>query len=324
MGFDFKLELKGCSNSMRSPNTAIYAMILRCIKDENVTLPKIAELCKISKSNLSFYLGKMVERGLLRIMVEKPRHYHLTELGGQELSKLELDLKGSQQTLTTFLPDLSDKAYHDNLHNLSFKYEIIKHGDLMWLPNEKQLQNMIERWGHIGGVKVSLFGKRENPSSMEIRFRLEDRDSHRAMTRAWEIAMNLGKRVMKEYSMILDYPVCNRRPHFTIKGDPDVERIAERMTVYVPGIGHIDRSHDEGELEYYTAEYAKERILMPIRTKELQDGVQRIEGKLDALVNAIGGFTDKVTETLNTVKGKSPTEKEEYKPSIPDTREGYR
>lgn len=242
-------------------NHEMYVRILRLIMDGE-SQPMICKYLKISRQNLNFYIGKLRLWGFIRSqdggaitlneITDKGKEYIINKT-------CKSDLRGSHETFT----DQADLGHFDNIHDLSFIFNIREYAEI-WMPNEKQLNNDVKvRSDMFGDTRITIFyGKNNKAVSLQMQIRIKADDPHEATWRAYQKVMAFAEYLYKTVGITLGYPVMNRKPHYTIIGDAAVNEISKRMIIHTDK-GHIDRSHDTGEMEYYTPERAKQYIQMP-------------------------------------------------------------
>jgi len=85
--------------------------------------------------------------------------------------------------------------------------------------------------------------------------------------------------------MAFGMPRLVREPHYTIHGDPVAK--VQQAPVYVPGVGHVDRSVDEGEIEYYTAKLTEDYIKLPMTVGDIRKEQATQRRVLNELVTAV-------------------------------------
>jgi len=253
------------------------------------------------------YLSALESRGLISASFRgRIKPYVLTQEGLEFLrdsgSKRFLS-GGLDELLKSFTLSAIQTPRFEELHNLSFKFDIRRLGDI-WMPNEVQLNNWVKKYDWFGDALVSVYGK----SSLEVRFKVKCRDPHEATWRAWNQVLRFAEAFQRAYGVELGYPVMNRRPvHYTHRSDGAVEELSKGGVTYVEGVGHIDRSKDTGELEYYSPEDSKKYILLPRSVDEIKEHQERQREQLNMIVLALDDLR-RNTPRLDTLKKESEDE----------------
>lgn len=73
----------------------------------------------------------------------------------------------------------------------------------------------------------------------------------------------------KKYGWKFDYVNLDGTAEFAFAKDPYAQEMSQR--VEVKQVGTIDRSLGKGELEYFTPEYARDYILLPLTVRKISD-----------------------------------------------------
>lgn len=295
---------------MKQKNLSMYLNILDNLAPEELGLcpTLLAKRLKISTANLHFYIVKLLKDGyIIPGLRGRIKLYHITEPGLRELAKLRIKVCPSE-SMQTLIPNPS----FDNLHNLSFKFNIKKHG-FIWMANETQLNGMIKKYDWFKDDLITLYGGKDYYTSLEIRMRIMADSPHEAIWKAYQRAFRLADMIMDTYGIELGYPVINRKPHFTITNDRTIEDISQKQRIYTD-IGHIDRSHDTGHLEYYNPELAKDYIKMPLTLAEVRNHQIEQQKQLNGMV----GVLDDIRKDIKPREPEAP-----YKPQEPPSRVGY-
>jgi hypothetical protein len=290
----------------KKQNELLYIKILSLIA-EDISQPRICQLLKISRQNFNFYKKQLIFKGLissqdggfisLNTITEEGKTY-LVKASCKSINRdSSVTFTGAGQ-----IPQI-EYGHFDNIHQLSFLFNIRREAAL-WMPNETQLNNDVKKnFDRFGDIGITIFkGRGDKAVSLQMQLRILARDPHEATWRAYQKVMGFAQYLMESVGFDLGYPVLNRKPHYTIKGDPAVDEISKRMLIHTDR-GHIDRSHDTGEMEYYTPDRAKRYIEMPDTLEELKTKVDAGLSIDRELIDAINSLTDSNTALKEAIRG---------------------
>jgi hypothetical protein len=258
-----------------------------CEHEEGVTPTQISEKFKLSKQNVNYYLKKLLENFTIKKGIKSIGTFYCKNSAG-----LEGGVKFLPKVFTVKKPE----ARFDNMHNIWFKLKIRKDADI-WFPNETQMNNWVKQFGWYGFVKVAKNSK----SSIEIRFRCDrQRDPYEATMSAYKILYGMIDLLERTYGLELGHPQMVKRPHYTIRGDPVAKKV--KGAVYSEN-GHIDHSHDEGEVEYYDSKDVKSYIELPIAVRRLEEMNKVILKSITVLADSqVVDKTIILKEIIKTIK----------------------
>jgi predicted transcriptional regulator len=288
-------------------NIPLRISILKLIAEGNYP-SEIARLCDTSRQNVSRYIKDFLEKGHIKLDVSSVADfYKITQPGLDNLAKLLMSQ--TNEALTTVnassQPPLkhlhesftkpSDLPRFDNLHNVEFKAKIKKDAEI-WFPNETQLNNWVKKWGYMKGVLVE-----KTTQYVHFRMRYEASSSDEAWVRAYQVLFELITHLEGQYGMDLGHPITTRVPHHTIVGDSVAEEVSKHGPVYLKDVGHIDRSHDEGELEYYTQDDVKAYIRMPRTLAGIRAHQEAQQGQMNAITEQLDYLVEKAQEPGDSV-----------------------
>lgn len=210
-------------------------------------------------------------------------------------SKVKVSSEGLRETFTR----KEDLPKFDNVHNLQFTVELRKEAEI-WFPNERQMNNWKAKYDWLGGVYVE-----RTPKNLIFRLSVKAFNEWEALAKGYRIIFRLMDQLETAYGIELGHPIMTRKPHYTIVGDKVAESVADSMTVRVKDIGHIDKSKDTGELEYYTPELVGDYIRLPVTVKEIREHQQTQQTQLNQITEVLDFLAkDKLKkETINSDPG---------------------
>lgn len=242
--------------------------------DEGYYPAKISRILGISKQLLNYWLKRLVRLGYLEKGVRTSVvFYHLTDLGKEML----LMLSESKKTLTG-----CEAGPRVRLHNVSFKFRIIKDADIPIDWRKVEMQN----WGRlIGSVYDVTVEKTTKHLIVYPKIRTE-RDPYVALLKAYEEAIRVAKSIENRFGLILGLPELNRKPHFGFK-DPIADKLSEYQETTLSDIGRIDQSPGEGEIEFFDPSTAADYIAMPNRVKRIEEKINKLEETLERISNSL-------------------------------------
>lgn len=297
----------------------IIIRLLTLIND-GVCQAKYPAYLGLSRQNIQYWLKMMRQDGLIVIQVKGFTVINeITELGKDYLVKNVKNLVKIPGTATPAIFTGSDKEaprFH-NIHDLSFLFDIRKEAEI-WMPNETTLNNDVKaRWDWFGDTRITVFhGKNGKAVSLQLQTRIEDDNPHRATWLAYQRAGRFSQMLTERLGIELGFPVLNRRPHYTIRGDKAVDEISKRMTIHTD-VGHIDRSHDTGEAEYYTPDNAEKYLKMPMTLDEHSQKLDTINATLQRMETNGQQQTEILGRVANVLEGKAPAPQEPKAPDKP-------
>lgn len=256
---------------MPSKKISIYG-VLRYIS-QGLNAGEIALKLGVAKGTVSKKIKKLIELGLIELDVENTayqqsltlkhvKYYKLTEKGKLEVSKA---VRGGEAGVQ--LPKLR------GVHNIQFKFKIKKRGDL-WFDHNVVLKNWVKKYTWFGDIYVEQNGKEDNPSSLVIKFGLEEPDPWKAAYKALETSLKM-KRIFEDMvGFELSDPVMVGKPKWEILGDPVAEQVSKKQVV-VTEHGAIDSTPEPGTMHFYDVEDVITYLEMPRKIREIEEEVKR-------------------------------------------------
>jgi len=247
--------------------------LLRLIAN-GLNAAEIAYKLGVAKGTVSKRIKKLQERGLIELDVEKTafqqsltlkhvKYYRLTDKGKLEVSKA---VRGGEAGVQ--MPRLR------GVHNVQFKFKIKKRGDL-WFDHSVVLKNWVKKYTWFGDIYVEQNGKEDNPSSLIIKFGLEESDPWKAAYKALETALKM-KRIFEDMvGFELSDPVMIGKPKWEILGDPIAKTISKNEVISTDR-GMIDNTPDPGTLHFYDPEDVITYLRMPREIREIKSEVQEV------------------------------------------------
>ena len=232
----------------------------------------------LSKGAISQRIKKLQERGLIELDVEKTafqqsltlkhvKYYRLTERGKVEVSKM---LRGGEVGVQ--LPRLR------GVHNVQFKFKIKKKGDL-WFDHSVVLKNWVKKYTWFGDIYVEQNGKDDNPSTLVIKFSLEENDPWKAAFKALETALRMKKIFEDMVGFELGDPVMIGKPKWEVLDDPVAKEISQKQVI-VTEYGAIDNTPEPGTLHFYDPDDVETYLRMPGEIREIKQEVKETKEEI--------------------------------------------
>ncbi|MCD6370840.1 MAG: winged helix-turn-helix transcriptional regulator [Thermoplasmata archaeon] len=273
--------------------------ILKLI-DKKLSISEMAFKLGVGKAAISKRIKKLQERGLIELDIEESSYrrsltlsdvkiFRLTEKGKMEVYKT---ITGGEAGVQ--LPRLR------GVHNVQFKFKIKKRGDL-WFDHSVVLKNWVKKYTWFGDIYVEQNGKEDNPSSLIIKFGLEESDPWKAAYKALETALKM-KRIFEDMvGFELSDPVMIGKPKWEIVGDPVAKEVSKRQVV-VTDIGAIDNTPEPGTLHFYDVNDVITYFQMPRKINEIE---QKVNHFPDVAVKIAEDVAEKVAEKVAVEVAKS-------------------
>lgn len=278
----------------RPPRTTTHIEILKRISDGKYP-SQIAEEIGITKQNMNYYIQSFKNKGYIELDVrDVADFYNLTPMGVKYLGKLLIAQLDSGKSKVKVIPEgvretftsSADLPKFDNLHNLQFKAQIRKDVEL-WFPNTKQMKSWLSKYDWFGKIYVE-----KTTRNLIFRMAVTATNEWEALAKGYQAIFRLTDLLESTYGLELGHPISTRKPHYTIVGDKVAEAISDHMNVYVPDVGHIDKSKDRGELELYTAEDIGTYIRQSRTIKEIREHQMTQQGQLNEVIELLDHLVD--------------------------------
>jgi hypothetical protein len=238
----------------------IYEIIKRFNLEGGRSNSQIRKYLKVSKQLVNYHLRELIsERRIFKYKEKGVTLYRVKSTGSQ----------GGRNTLPGKAKQ-TEPVYFDNLHNVQFSITVRKDAPLK-LPYKAIMNNVTREYGWLANkFLVNIVRNKEGKSiSLDIRFRIDEEETPEgAKAKAWEWVHSVAQYMEHAFGFELGQPQMVRKPHYTIRGDPVAKKV--KGAVYSEN-GHIDHSHDEGEVEYYNSKDVKSYIELPIAVRRLEE-----------------------------------------------------
>lgn len=259
-----------------------------CEHEEGVTPSQIAKKFKISAQLVNYYRKKLMSEGVIRRKIRSTGTFYIKNIAGDQDGLGEV----AKFLPKIFTPTKKGPQY-DNMHNIWYKLKIRKDAEI-WFPKQNELNNWVKKFGWYGNVQVA----KNDRSSIEIRFRCDrQRDPFEAEVTSRRILDGMINLLEQTYGLELGHPQMIRSPHHTIRGDP----VARTVKGEIHGSkAHINRSFDEGELEfdhketgpYDAKDYLETICELPEHIYHLLAKVDRLEGTIKIIAKVEEALID--------------------------------
>lgn len=245
---------------------------------------KIARVLGLSRQHIHYYIGKMRKAGLIqRSKVKWPAFYRLTERGKKVLTRCEGLAPG----------------FLFRLHNCVFKYTLLNsvRDPEGWTRVRKR--HWTASFGKVLGVKVEKTSRGVlvycdvvegyNPDELLLRAKDQADRVAAALQVKYEMKLGLGKLCRKSHLGVYDPVAALMSKHVQLSDD----------------IGKMDESEGYGEIDWLTAEAAKEYLLMPGYVRRLFELQQNFaKGMADhlAMIQSIHARTDEDRAMIKEIR----------------------
>ena len=243
--------------------------ILKLIENK-LSITEMAFKLGVTKGAVSQRIKKLQNKGLIELDIEETsirrtltlsdvKIFRLTEKGKREVYKL---LAGGEVEI----------PHVRGVHNVQFKFKIRKKGDL-WFDHKVVLKNWVKKYTWFGDIFVEQNGKEEKPSSLVIKFGLEEPNPWKAAYKALETALKMKKIFEDMVGFELGDPEMIGKPKWEIQGDPVAKKISKKQVV-VTEHGAIDNTPEQGTLHLYDVEDVETYIRMAREIREMKQDVK--------------------------------------------------
>jgi DNA-binding MarR family transcriptional regulator len=279
MGVNLDASKCRCKKFLQKSFT-LLRIILRLLK-KGYYPTKIARILGKSRQLVRYYVKKLEKMGYVELVTRDAiTIYNITQAGQKFLDGIE---------------SATPRGHHLRLHNIAFKYQIIKE------PSKKVDWNKVVRlrnWGQILGSEMGMT-VRKNTDSIEIFCKVVEGDNpYELLFKAREEADRLATHLEQKFDMVLGRGTLSRKPHFGIY-DPIARRFAENFQLS-DDVAKIDESEGYGEIDWHDPEAAKSYLLMPISVERIRAEVKELNTRLRSLE---AGLTT-IMQTWNLVGNK--------------------
>lgn len=241
---------------------------------------ELADHFDMSPQNMNYYLKLLKKEDYIECYVKSTVSFYRIKKPGSGFL-LQTKKNSSETPEKVFSHAEKSVPHYDNLHNIHMVVPIIKQGDLAWEPTEKQMKNWTKKYFVLEPYRVEKHGH-----SISVRFRLDgEKNPWESTVKAYKSVFFLCKLIEDTYGFVFGLPKLVREPHYTIKGDPIAKD--QDKPVYVPGVGHMDKSVDEGELEYYSPKTTELYIRQPLSIEQIREQQRVVIDVMNQLTLAI-------------------------------------
>ena len=271
--------------------------ILRLI-EQKLSISEMAFKLGITKGAISQRIKKLQDKRLIELDIEETfvkrsqtlsdiKIFRLTEKGKREIYNF---LRGDEAEMV--IPHVR------GVHNVQFKFQIKKKGDFLF-PYKAVLKNWIKKYTWFGDVYVEMNGKENNPSSLVIKFSLEESNPWKAAYKALVTALKMKRILEDRAGFDLEDPEMIGKPKWEILGDPVAKKVSEKQVV-VGEHGAIDNTPVPGTMHYYDPDDVMAYLNMARK-------IQNIEKKIDNFPQIATYIAETVTEKVAIEVSKSVT-----------------
>lgn len=155
-----------------------------------------------------------------------------------------------------------------NLHNISYKYEILKEGEGFEWDKIVKLQGWTKFL-----KKEKDFSIERTPKHIIIHLsKLFSSDPYEAQNKSRTVSDSSIK-ILRDKGWVLGEAELIKKPHYALV-DPVIARFADKVQLSTEE-SKVDKSEGFGELEYFTPQKANDYIKMPQRVAELEQHLIR-------------------------------------------------
>jgi hypothetical protein len=188
------------------------------------------------------------------------------------------------------------------LHCFGLKFRVVRDcGVVDW-----EKVGMVN-WDRFVGVECGVSVEKTSNSVIVWASDVCSRDSEEARLLAVMQCLQVACYLCSKFGMELDlfHPSLVRKPHYAVK-DPVADVFSGFMEVS-DDVGKMDSSEGVGEIDFYSAEHAKEYLLMPFRLQRIERRLQRLESRLTTILqtwNLVGNNLLDLLTRLQQVGGK--------------------
>ena len=217
-----------------------------------------------ARQRLNYWVKKLKKAGLIVLKFRSTiAFYELTEEG--------------KNFYTGYVKSLSSGI---RLHNVVFKYQIIKEGEFDW-QKEWKLRGLINRMRKESNATIV-----KSNQTLEIMVTsLIGESAYELFDKAKNIANNIAQKLQQEHEFELSSGELSRKPHFAVL-NPVINEIAKQLQVSTKD-GEIDQSEGAGEIDFFTPEKADNFLKMPERVNQLENHLVRQTEIMDKLADQI-------------------------------------
>ena len=248
--------------------------ILKLI-DENYPT-KVARLLGMSRQHVHYYLKKLEKAGLVkRVGPRWPAFYETTE-------KCKKFLTGCEGLTPSFV---------FRLHNCVFKYPILQEPAVLvdWRRVEKM------NWSALIGSELGLTVEQTTRHVLVYCDVVVGRDPNELLLLAKDEADRVAAHLRLKYGIRLGEGQLARKVHFGVY-DP-VAKLVSRYWQVSDDVAKVDESEGFGEIDWLSAEAAKDYLLMPQNVKWLVRIQERFANAMHEhlqLIQALQAVTEKI------------------------------
>jgi hypothetical protein len=217
---------------------------------------KVARVLGVSPQLLHYHIKKWVKMGWLKLEVKTPNvtFYRLSS------------------SVKNFLTWGESFAYKGiRLHAYSLKFPIVEGPKVSVDWSRVRLCN----WTRLVGSEAGLTVEKTTRHVIIHADEVLAGDPNEATLLAILECLRLARVLEEKFKMKLGAPKLLRKPHYGVY-DP-VANWFSRFMELSDDIGKIDRSEGVGEIEFYSAELAKDYLTMPLRILGLQGDMAEVK-----------------------------------------------
>jgi len=240
----------------------MFRKILLLLDDGNYP-SRVARLLHLSPQRVAYHVKKAQKLGILRRLNE-----------GGWLSFYEV-----APTFKKSLTGGENLAYKGvRLHAYSLKFPVVVEPSVVVDWDRVRLAN----WTRLVGCECGLTVEKTTKHVIIHADEVLSADSNEATLVAILECLRVARILEEKFRMRLGTPKLLRKPHYGVY-DPVASVFANYMEVS-DDVGKIDKSEGVGEIDFYSAEHAKEYLLMPFRLQQIERRLQRLESGLTTIL----------------------------------------
>ncbi len=265
-----------------------------------LSISEMAIELHVGKSAISKRVKKLQESGLIEIDIEETVLRRSLTLSDIKIFKLTK--KGKMKVAEQFRgSEDGGLARVRGVHNVQFKFKIKKRGEL-WFDNSVVLKNWIKKYTWFGDIYVEQNGKEDNPSSLVIKFGLEEPDPWKAAYKALETALKM-KRIFEDMvGFELSDPVMVGKPKWEITGDAVAKKVSQKQVI-VTDCGAIDNTPEPGTLHLYDPEDVETYLRMPREIREMHQEIKLLENEIRQIPELITSIVKELAADIGKKMG---------------------
>jgi len=236
----------------------------------------VARLLGMSRQHVHYYLKKLEKAGLVkRVGPRWPAFYETTE-------KCKKFLTGCEGLTPSFV---------FRLHNCVFKYPILQEPAVLvdWRRVEKM------NWSALIGSELGLTVEQTTRHVLVYCDVVVGRDPNELLLLAKDEADRVAAHLRLKYGIRLGEGQLARKVHFGVY-DP-VAKLVSRYWQVSDDVAKVDESEGFGEIDWLSAEAAKDYLLMPQNVKWLVRIQERFANAMHEhlqLIQALQAVTEKI------------------------------